>query len=208
MHGLRHNRWLWWALVPLGFTAWLSPIIAGTRAERRPWVIAGIAYAALWLVGFALTAGPDTDSSLSDLGVIVWFGSWLAPLIHSLLIRKEYERRMAVISDPRFGQRDIALEQQRFSRELIREEPERARSLGIGRPDVEGAFDGGVVDLNHASAEAITRLTGIDAAVARMIVENRTDVGGFRSVEELGALLGVTAQTVDALRENSVFLPL
>jgi DNA uptake protein ComE-like DNA-binding protein len=90
----------------------------------------------------------------------------------------------------------------------VEHDPGRARALGIGRPDVDGAYDGGVVDLNQASEEAIARATGVDKEIVARIVANREDLGGYRSVEELGALLDVPAHVVDDLRDRAVFLPL
>lgn len=127
MQVLRRNPWMWWILVPLGFTAWLSPLIAGVRTQRKMWTTAGVVWLCLWLTGFALTAGPDEDSTLSDIGVTLWFGSWLAPLVHTVIIRPQYERLMAVLADPRLGQRSVAIEQQQYARELVRKDPLRAR---------------------------------------------------------------------------------
>ena len=205
---LRRNPWMWWIFVPLGLTAWLSPLIAGTRAERRLWQAAGVVWFGLWLAAFALTAIPEETDPLSDAGVALLFISWFAPTVHTLILGPEYERRVALLSDPRLKQREEAIEQQEYARELVANDPRRARALGIGRPDVDGAYDGGVVDLNHASAEAIVRATGVDAEIVAQIVANRDDVGGFRSVEELGALLDVPAHVVDDLRDRAVFLPL
>ena len=51
------------------------------------------------------------------------------------------------------------------------EDPALARSLGIGRPDLaRGYDDGGLVDLNTASAPVIAQVCGLDAALAEAIV--------------------------------------
>jgi hypothetical protein len=50
------------------------------------------------------------------------------------------------------------LKERRRAQEIAHEEPELARELGIGRPDVRGAKAMGVVDLNPAAVTAIAKL--------------------------------------------------
>ena len=60
-----------------------------------------------------------------------------------------------------------------------------ARDLGIGRPEVERGYeDGGLVDLNHASAEQLHTLCGLPLNLAQAVVAARTELGLFINVED------------------------
>jgi DNA uptake protein ComE-like DNA-binding protein len=50
-------------------------------------------------------------------------------------------------------------------------------------------------------------LPGIDDALATRIVEARSQVGGFSSVEDLGIALDLAGDVVEDLRDRVVFLP-
>ena len=72
--------------------------------------------------------------------------------------------------------------------------------MGIGRPDVTGAADAGLVDLNNASVTALLELPGVDGDVATEIVEAREKVHGFASLEDMGAALDLDGNLVEGLR--------
>jgi DNA uptake protein ComE-like DNA-binding protein len=76
----------------------------------------------------------------------------------------------------------------------------------VGRPDLPGAEDYGLVDVNNASQEALCRLPGIAPEVARRIAETRESAGLFESVEDLGISLDLSPSLVDDIREYAVFL--
>jgi competence protein ComEA len=61
---------------------------------------------------------------------------------------------------------------------------------------------GGVVDVNEATAAQLVGLPGIGPALARRIVEWRTEHGPFRSVEGLAEVRGISPATVERLRPH------
>jgi competence ComEA-like helix-hairpin-helix protein len=63
-----------------------------------------------------------------------------------------------------------------------------------------GAIEGGVLDLNRATAAQLELLPGIGPASAARIVAYRDQIGGFRSVEELDGVSGIGARTLERLR--------
>jgi DNA-binding SARP family transcriptional activator len=64
--------------------------------------------------------------------------------------------------------------------------PAAARQSGIGRPDLMRSFDdGGLVDLNHAPAQEIARLHGINPIEAHRIAVDRYENGPFRTPDDL-----------------------
>lgn len=78
--------------------------------------------------------------------------------------------------------------------------------MGVGRPDIPGADDYGLVDVNHCPAVALTRLPGISNDLAARIVREREQAGGFSSPEDLGVLLDLPPAAVDEIRDIAVFL--
>jgi DNA uptake protein ComE-like DNA-binding protein len=87
------------------------------------------------------------------------------------------------------------------------EQPDLAREIGLGRPDLPGAHAMDVVDVNHAPVEALAELPGIDAELAGRLVAAREEVKGFVSVEDAGVVLDLDTTTVDRLSRQAVFLP-
>lgn len=55
-------------------------------------------------------------------------------------------------------------------------------------------------DLNALSIEEIQTLPGVGAATARRIVEHRTQVGGFKTIEQLSEVPGIGPGRVSRLR--------
>jgi hypothetical protein len=125
--------------------------------------------------------------------VMHWLYDQLVHVIHPGDIRLDGARE-------RLAQRDKALK-------LARENPELALEAGVGRPDLPGAYDGGLVDLNHAPAAVIACLPGVDGELAQRVVEARDRVDGFTSIEDLGTLLDLPGDQVEQLRHHAVCLP-
>ncbi len=92
-------------------------------------------------------------------------------------------------------------------RHLLATQPALAREIGLGRPDVPGADDYGLVDVNHTSADALTRLPGVTKEPAQRIVTERGQCGGFSSVEDLGMLIDLPPAEVDKMRDIAIFIP-
>jgi hypothetical protein len=125
--------------------------------------------------------------------VMRWLHDHLAHLIHPGDARLEGARE-------RLEQREKALE-------LARENPRLALEAGVGRPDLPGAYDGGLIDLNHAPAGVIACLPTFDAELADRVVAARERVDGFSSLEDLGTVLDLSGSQVEHLRDHVVFLP-
>ena len=90
---------------------------------------------------------------------------------------------------------------------LARENPALAQEIGIGRPDKAGATDADLVDVNNASVTALLKLPGVDGDCATEIIEAREKVGGFSSLEDMGAALDLDGALIEGLRGQVVFLP-
>ena len=84
------GRWLWLALLPLGFGAWV-PLRAGLRTRHAAWVAGGAALCVLWLVGIALAADGHTTATAG--GILLWL-AWLGAAGYALAIRRTYDERL------------------------------------------------------------------------------------------------------------------
>jgi DNA uptake protein ComE-like DNA-binding protein len=200
------GRWVLASFIPIGWLTWLGLGYAGFRAKRPLWVAIGVAYGLIAAAALVVTSLDDNITGTEDdLGYLAMFFGWGAGIVHSLVIRKAYLRRLAILDDPALQAARIAQERQAYVRELAQSDPQLAREAQIGR---SGGFDeGGVVDVNHAPVEDIADLPRIDAATARRIVVVRADLGGFSSLEDLGMTMDLPGDIVEDLRGRVVFLP-
>lgn len=74
-------------------------------------------------------------------------------------------------------------------------------SAEAARPAIEQLADGGVVvDLNLASETELRKLPGVGPTRARKIVELRTHLGRFKSVDDLARIKGFGKATIRRLR--------
>lgn len=195
------TNWVWLSLIPLGLGAW-APLYAGVRARRRTWIALGVVWSAITVAGWTLASATDGSGASGLLIILGWTGA----VATSFAIRSEYKRCMASPLDQAMRQAEDRIEDQDRAREIVRDKPLVAKQLGIGRPDVAGAQDCGLVDLNNASAGAIEALPGVTATLAARIVDAR-GASGFGSVEDVGAALDLDPNLVEGLRAQAVFLP-
>ncbi|MGD0936076.1 MAG: helix-hairpin-helix domain-containing protein [Streptosporangiaceae bacterium] len=110
----------------------------------------------------------------------------------------------AVIRDSR----DLLLAR-RKALAIVRDEPDLATELRIGRPDLPRSFDdGGLVDVNHVPASFLVERPGIDAPLAERIVATRDEVGGFGSIADLEITLELAPMTIRQVKDRLIFRPI
>lgn len=68
--------------------------------------------------------------------------------------------------------------------------------------NISGEPDGGLININTASAERLTALSGIGEVKAAAIVEYRRTHGGFSSVDELLNVKGIGEKTLEKIRSR------
>jgi hypothetical protein len=200
--------WLWWAgtTLPFGF---LTPILfaaAAAKVKKPSWY----RWAALYAVGVygglaGLLIGAD-GTDLDGGGALLMVVAWVAGMGHAFAARFEYARALAGPEPAVDRAREIVKRREEAQRLALRE-PQVARQMGVGRPDLPGATDMGVIDVNHAGASAIATLPGVDDALAQEIVRAREACDGFKTLAEMGGVLDLEADTVETLRPYAVFLP-
>jgi hypothetical protein len=145
------------------------------------------------------------------LGVLLLMTLWITGSVHAFAIRpKLYPRRT-----PRDRLNQHAVEVARYRRELrtearklVAEDPGLAHDLGIGRPDLPRAYDdGGLIDVNHAPAQALAMLPGMTYELVTRIVRLRAEQGAFISAEELALHADLPPDVVPGIAEYGIFLP-
>lgn len=201
----QRSRWPWISLIPVGLGAW-APIYAGVRARRWGWILLGLLCCAVVIAGF-IKNGTGGHAGSDDVAGMLIIVGWVGAVAASFSIRPAYERQM---SSPLLEASEEArqrLSERRRALALARENPSLAREMGIGRPDKHGTVDFGLVDLNNASVGALEKLPGIDDRLATRIAEVRAQIGGFTSLEDLGAELDLDGDIVEGLRDRVVCLP-
>jgi hypothetical protein len=92
------------------------------------------------------------------------------------------------------------------ARELLIKDPAMARELGIGRPDLHlGYDDGGLVDINTATAESLSQLCGIAPNRAGEIVAARQARGGtYFSIGEVLIDVALPPGEQETLQEHGI----
>lgn len=101
-----------------------------------------------------------------------------------------------------------SLRQKRVAaRELAKRDPQIARDLRVGRPDLGREYDdGGLVDVNAAPAEVLVAWLGLDRTDAVRIVNAREDLGGFENDAELVSFAGLDPTTLAQVRDRIILL--
>jgi DNA uptake protein ComE-like DNA-binding protein len=198
----RRSRWPYISLIPLGFGAW-APIYAGSRVQRRSWIAWGALWTTLAVLGLVLAVITDGGAGGGLLSILGWAGGAAT----SFAIRDAYEDQAASALELAARRGRARLADRERALRLAASNPALAQEIGIGRPDRQGAADGGVIDINNASVTALLALPGVDGEIATRIIETREKIRGFSSLEDLGGTLDLDGHFVEQLRRQVVFLP-
>lgn len=198
--------WLLLLIPPFAITTWAAFLYIGIRARRAQWVAFGALYAAMFAAFIVLDSpthpGSTAEGVATALGLVAWIGGG----IHALAVSNDAVRRIQHPRDPLLEAAKDRIKRRADGRHLLATQPALAREIGLGRPDVPGADDYGLVDVNHAAAPALERLPGVTGTLAKQIVDQRAQCGGFSSVEDLGMLLNLPPAQVDQMRDTAIFI--
>jgi DNA uptake protein ComE-like DNA-binding protein len=205
--GERFRRKAWLLLcVPAGLTTWAAFLYIGIRARRARW----LAWTAVYVIGLVvwilMESPAHPDSTRLGVGAVAWLLTWIGGGVHAIVISNDAVRRIQARSDPALDAARTRIERRAQGRHLLATQPALAREAGVGRPDVPGADDYGLVDVNHASADALSTIPGVTRDLAHQITAQRDQVGGFSSIEDLETCLNVAPGTIDQMRETAVFI--
>ena len=94
------------------------------------------------------------------------------------------------------------------ARKLALTDPMMARELGIGRPQSKHGYDdGGLLELNLASAEELSAVCGLPRPVADEVMASRASLGRFMHVEDAIVYGQVGEEYAPIIRDRGIILP-
>jgi DNA uptake protein ComE-like DNA-binding protein len=202
---LRGKLWLLLTL-PIGFTTWAAFLYIGIRARRAQWLVWAGVYAVGLATFFVLDSPAKPTGTAKGVAAVVAMLTWIGGAVHALAVSNDAVRRINSRNDPAVEAARDQIEQRSEGQRLVATQPALARELGVGRPDVAGARDYGLIDVNHCPEAALATLPGITGELAKRIVDVRAQTGGFSSAEDLGMLLDLPPATVDELKDLTAFI--
>jgi DNA uptake protein ComE-like DNA-binding protein len=203
-----------WAFAPLytvGLGAWAVFLYAAIRC-RSAWLGGASALYAVLFAVFVVAETPAKPGPVaSSIGAVAWLACGLGGTAHALAIRR---RVFFPVADPKAQALERAeaevLERRKLrerARGLVARDPQMARELGIGRPDLRREYDdGGLVDVNHAPASALVTLPGMTAGLAAKAVALREERGAYVSADDLCNALSMSPDTVPDLADRTLYL--
>jgi len=166
-------------------------------------IIVGVAgWASLFVTGASpKNAAGEVAGAQSDVGITIWFVALIAATVVAVLTRKGKPLLPGAAEE-------LARRRQRDEyRGLVKRDVHLARTMGVGRPDLKRNFDdGGLLDLNALSFEALTTFGQMSATEARQVVEARERRGRLSAVEDISAGAELQESFVLRLRQLAVFL--
>jgi hypothetical protein len=194
-------------LVSFGLAAFAPFLYLVVRRRTRARLTVLAVYLAVDVLAFALIAGKESGHPAAGHAAGgVFLLLMIAGTAHAaaLVTRRDVDIAAEGTALDR-ARKDAALRAQ--ARALAARDPRLALDAHVGRPDLPGhANDGGLVDVNHASATAIAALPGVGRELAERIVSTRESVGGFSSLADLCVALDLTPQQLDEAADRLLFL--
>lgn len=201
------------AAASCGLAGFVPPLWAArqrpddARFRKRMYALSA-ASAVMAIIGFALVGSAEEDASGSPTGVLSGIGTGLVvvnlavSITVAVLVRKT--RPAAALPGVAEGLARRQLREQ--YRKVALDDPDLARSMGIGRPDLSRNIDdGGLLDINSLPADKLGPLAGLTGEEATRVVDARAHLGRFLSLADLAVYADLPESTIDTLRERIIF---
>jgi hypothetical protein len=152
------------------------------------------------LIGVDAAGTPGSETGpISNAAIGIWFGTSVLATVVAILNRKPALQSQGSAEEYQRQQRRAEY------RRLINIDINLARSMSVGRPDLQRTYDdGGLLDLNSLPVEALVSF-GVPVDEAARIV-NARQAGTFSTLNEVAMRCNLTRNTVARLRETAVFL--
>jgi DNA-binding SARP family transcriptional activator len=193
------------ALLPIiicSFGSWIYFVYAGIRREEKRQFVVATGYAVLFAMAVFIAALNPSPPDSQDLNPT----EWLAFTMFAAIAVAAAVHGAVLASHPGDSPRSRNLRDQ--ARQFAAFDPQRARSLGIGRPDLMRAFDdGGLVDVNHVPGHELARLAGLSSEQAHGIVIDRLNRGPYARPEDLVVRGVLPMRTLNRLSSRLICLP-
>lgn len=196
--------WLWVAIpvLSVGTLAWIPTLHAAAQLRSRICAHWTLVLAAFLVPAFSIT-GAATPLAFAAAG---GFGSVQAIRLRGIIFG-EALRRSSDLDPIAAGRRQRKLRTE--ARRLIARDPQLARELHVGRPDIPHRRydDGGLVDVNTTPESTLGDHLKLDTEVVERIVLVREQVGTVSSVDEFVARCMIPREVVSRIRHLAVAIP-
>lgn len=218
---IRHSLWILWTF-SLGFFNWVAFFYIGIRARQRKWIFWGLSYSIPFILAMIFAERPSIEGWVGDLIIVLTLVSGVISIVHAFRARREYLVRLEALQSR--GTDNIASLRRRIeaeygaqtrspapsqqaartspSTDVPRTDREQSHQPTIRPPDAASSMDrsASTVDLNNSSEQELATLPGVGLIIAKRATGMRESRGGFRSVEDFGAALGLKPHVVERIR--------
>lgn len=215
---IRPPRWLWALPVfSCGLLSFVPPIVIAAKLKQSQawWLAGGLTIA--WFLGFALVSSqPEAaDNIWTTSGVLLYMAAWIGGVVYGLVMGPKLDWTLNTSSvAPSCDSNSTAIagiqagrRKREEAQEMARRDPQMARDLRVGRPDLARQYDdGGLVDVNSVPEVTMTRWLGLSAAQSAQVVEVRQQLNRFEHVEDLVNLAGLEPSTYDQVKDRIILL--
>lgn len=186
---------------------WAAFFYAGMRARRRDWLVWAGVYLSVLMGAFGIDAAVGEKDWSETMAGFVLFALAGGGLAHAVAIRRPLYAATADSASVQYERAERKLAAREQGRRLAREDPAKARQVGVGRPDLPDSFDAELVDLNSAPAAVIASVAGVAMTTAERVVTVRAETSGFSSVEDMDLMVDLPPAEVGRLRDAGVCVP-
>ena len=219
-----------WASIPIWSIGFLSFVpflgFAVINRRRRDWVVFGVYLAATIAMIVSLGAVNYSSGAGAAVGGFIVALAGCAAVHTAVLFRPGREQAAVPAGAPggatagalagpasleQANREAVAraksrLERRKEARRMVAAQPDLARDLKIGRPDLPRDYDdGGLVDVNHVPSAVLSAQLGLTPAEVTDVLTARERLGRFTSADELCAYTQLSPDRVDELRELMIF---
>jgi len=215
-------RQVGWALIPIWSLGILSsvPFLACALIQRKKkdWAVFATYLAATIAIFVALGSVSANSGANAVVGILIIALAGTAAVHAAVLFQPS--RAVAPLGPampamplgPRQrNQRALAaardrIERRKEARHLLARDPDLAREMRIGRPDLPRDYDdGGLVDVNHVPPAVLAAQLGLAQGEVTDVLAARDKLGKFTSADELCAYTELSPDRVDELRDLMIF---
>lgn len=192
---------------------------AASRLDRPQLRKVGAGMAAGGLLGYVLIGVSPTDVTGQPTG---WLSNVAALILLTVVVvatllligpRREVYYHPSGDAEPPTGNRvamanvEEARRKRNVARKISAEDPMMARELGIGRPDSKHGYDdGGLLELNFATAEQVSTACGLPLSIAEDVVAARATLGRFVSVDDAIVFGQIAEEYAPMVRDRGIII--
>lgn len=210
----RHSAWLLAVILGAGLLSFIGFVYCAMRIQSRRWwliaLCASLASAAMW----AVTSIQDESGEITDWATAVGMAIWAVMIVTAVRLNREYLRWRAGNTESK------AWYSQPAKDAAVSAGPAPLTTppvLGISESDYFApsppiqvsapAPARKIIDVNSASAEDLVASLAIDASLAGRIAEARTQLGGFRDLDDLVTTAALQPHEMVRIRDKVEFGP-